>query len=99
MTPSQTRSYFAAILAKLPTEQRAQIWCDLNRYVWPGEFESLKPDGWDTMSRYDKNQKPIYLDLWNAVINITPEKDCRRAWNKEMTDAEFEQYWQQINQR
>lgn len=99
MNPSQLKSYFASILGKFPVEQRAQIWCDLNRYEWPGEFDNVKPDGWETLSRYDKNQMPIFIALWNELVKITPDKDCRRAWNKDMTDDEFERFWQQINQR
>jgi hypothetical protein len=97
MNHSQYKSYFKAIIGKMQPRHRAEIWCELNRYEWPEEFQNLKPDCWDDMSRADRSKMPICNALWAEVNDQTNRKDCLRAWNKKMTDEEFEEFWKTIH--
>ena len=97
MSTYETIRYLQAMCAGMTERELCACWCDLNRYNWPMEFTSVKPDGFEMLSRKQKNQLPIFLTLWNELVNNTTERSRLRTWNQEMTDDEFEDYWQMIN--
>lgn len=97
MSHPETIKYLRAMCDGMTERELCGCWCDLQRYIWPMEFQNVKPDGFETLSRKQKNQMPIYMALWNIIVANTTEYSRLRAWNCEMTQDEFEDYWKMIN--
>jgi len=97
MSSPETIKYLEAMTAGMTERELCCCWCDLQRYIWPMEFQNVKPDGFEQLTRKQKNQLPIFLTLWNLLVSYTTEYSRLRAWNSEMTEAEFDDYWRMIN--
>ena len=61
----------------------ADWYCILSRCQWPGALPGPIPD----LAKYGGN------DIMEWISDRVGEKACLRAWNGQMTDADFEIFW------
>lgn len=83
-------------LHKIPVENWARMWCDMNSWNIPIELNHIKPYYWEDEGSQEKTDKMIHFlsPIMNEIYRKIGHKACLRQWNKDrMTDEEFEVFW------
>ncbi len=83
-------------LHKIPEENWAKMWCDMNSWEIPIELYHIKPEYWEeegSLGNIDKKYHFLY-PIMNVIKQKIGRKACLRQWNIDiMTDEEFEVFW------
>jgi len=80
-------------LEKLDNKTLAEFWCYFNKWEYPPELGSFKPDNWDLLPIQTKHKinKPII----NYINSRVSEKELLREWNKDrMKGIDFDVWWE-----
>ena len=84
-----------SILEAQTPKTLAEWWCILNRWECPAELgeAGYRKTTWETNGEsLIETTKGFALMKW--IEERVAEKLIFRTWNREMTDEEFEKYWQ-----
>jgi len=78
-------------LENLNNDTLCDIYCHLNKWKFPDYIKEYKPKNWELLPNKMKSEiiKP-YMDYIESKVS---EKELSRKHNNDMSDTEFEEYW------
>jgi hypothetical protein len=75
----------------------ARWYRSFNRFIWPDDFPAPKPDFWvnnNNFKTHTPEQRKLNYALCDVLELMAGKKLCSRIWNSEMTDNEFNKWWE-----
>jgi hypothetical protein len=84
-----------ALLYSFSQEERTKFCYLTNRWIWPDDLSSIKPNGWDSMTLDQKYTNPTYRALRTALKDMVSEWESSwYHWNKRgKTAKEHAKWW------
>jgi hypothetical protein len=87
------------ILSNLSDDECAHAYVQMNCFQWPDALISLKPDGWDAMTKTQRYDSSEMQQVWHAIHLMTSAFNRSRQWWREkliQTDDQHLKWWRSI---
>ena len=82
------------VLLRLSDDRLAHIYKEINSWVWPKELKKWAPKNWSRANtKQNAKQLNFGLEIMRYIQFVVGEKKTSRAWNSDMTNQEFEEWY------